>query len=96
MKKIFTPEQKAAVAIAAIKGEQTLNQISAAFEVHPTQIGAWRRQALQGLKEVLSDKRKKHNQAQEQLITELYRTVGQRDMELQWLKKKLEPFIPSG
>lgn len=95
MKKVFTPEQKASVAIAAIKEQQTVNQISAAYEVHSTQIGMWKKQALRGLKDVFSDKRKKENQTNDQLIAELYQTIGQRDMELAWLKKKLEPFASS-
>lgn len=96
MKKVFTPEQKASVVVAALKEQQTMNQISAAYEVHPTQIGLWKKQALQGLKEVFSDKRKKENKTHDQLIAELYQTIGQRDMELAWLKKKLEPFASSG
>jgi transposase-like protein len=96
MKKIFTSEQKASVVVAAIKEQQTINQISAAYEVHPTQIGLWKKQALQGLKEVFSDKRKKENQTHDQLIAELYQQIGQQKMELSWLKKKLEPFVSSG
>jgi transposase len=96
MKKIFTPDQKASVAVAAIKEQQTINQISAAYEVHPTQIGLWKKQAIQGLKDVFSDKRKKENQTRDQLVSQLYQTIGQRDMELTWLKKKLEPFGSSG
>ena len=96
MKKIFTPEQKASVAVAALKEQQTMNQISAAYQVHPTQIGLWRKQAIRGLKDVFSDKRKKENQTQEQLTAELYKQIGQQKMELEWLKKKLEPFASSG
>lgn len=96
MKKVFTPDQKASIAVAAIKEQQTTNQISAAYEVHPTQIGMWKKQALHGLKDVFSDKRKKENQTNDQLIAELYQTIGKRDMELAWLKKKLEPFTSSG
>ncbi len=96
MKKVFTPDQKASVAVAAIKEQQTTNQISAAYEVHPTQIGLWKKQAIQGLKDVFSDKRKKENQTNNQLIAELYQQIGQQKMELAWLKKKLEPFSASG
>lgn len=96
MKKIFTAEQKTAVVLAAIKGEQTINQISAAYEVHPTQIGVWKKEALSGLKDIFSDKRKKEHQTHDQLISELYRQIGQQKMELEWLKKKLQPFAPSG
>lgn len=96
MKKTFTTEQKASIALAALKGEQTISQISSAFEVHPTQIGLWKKQAMEELKGVFSDKRRKENKTNEQLIAELYQTIGKRDMELSWLKKKIEPFISSG
>lgn len=96
MKKTFTAEQKAAIALAALKGEQTTSQIASAYEVHPTQIGLWKKAAMEGLKGVFSDKRRKENKTQEQLIAELYQTIGKRDMELSWLKKKIEPFVSSG
>lgn len=48
-KKTFTPQQKAAVALAALKEQQTINQISSAYEIHPTQIQNWKKQAKQGL-----------------------------------------------
>ncbi len=90
MKKIFTPQQKAQVVLAAIKGEKTISQIASLYEVHPTQIQAWKKQALSALPEIFADKRKKENKTQEQLVNELYKTVGQRDIELEWLKKKLQ------
>lgn len=90
MKKIFTPQQKAQVALAALKGDKAISQIAGLYEVHPTQIQNWKKQALIGLSEIFSDKRKKENQTQDQLIGELYKTIGQRDMELEWLKKKLQ------
>ncbi|MEK6707130.1 MAG: hypothetical protein AABZ06_15235 [Bdellovibrionota bacterium] len=96
MKKVFTPEQKADVAIAAIKGVQTTSQISSTFEVHPTQVGVWKKQALRGLSEVFGDKRRKTQDDHEALINELYKTIGQRDMELAWLKKNLKRFESPG
>lgn len=90
MKKIFTAQQKAQVVIAAIKGERTITQIASVYEVHPTQIQAWKKTALESLQNIFTDKRKKENQTQEQLVTELYKIIGQRDMELEWLKKKLQ------
>ncbi len=92
MKKQFTPKEKAEVALAAIKEQQTIAQISSLYQVHPTQIGLWKKQAKEGLAEVFSDKRKKENQGQDQLVEELYKIIGQKDTEVAWLKKKLSPF----
>lgn len=92
MKKQFTPQQKAAVALEAIKGELTISQIASKYEAHPTQIGHWRAAVIKTLPELFSDKRKKENWDRERHIEELYKVIGQRDMELEWLKKKLSPF----
>lgn len=96
MKKVFTPHQKAEVALTALKGEKTTAQIASIYEVHPTQVGLWKKTAQQGLVSIFTDKRKKENMDQERIIDELYKTVGQRDMELAWLKKKLQPYSASG
>lgn len=96
MRKTFTAEQKATIALAALKGEQTTTQIASVYEVHPTQIGIWKKQAMERFRDVFSDKRRKDNKTNDQLIAELYQTIGKRDMELSWLKKKIEPFISSG
>lgn len=96
MKKIFTPQQKAQIALAAIKGEKTVSQVASLYEVHPIQVGLWKKTAQEGLHELFSDKRKKAHQDQETIIEELYKLIGQRDVELAWLKKKLQPYTASG
>jgi len=93
MKKVFTPQQKTAVALAAIKGDQTVNQIASAYEIHPSQIQSWKKIVQENLSTLFADKRRKEGKPERELIDELYRTIGQRDIELGWLKKKfqLEP-----
>lgn len=89
MKKIFTPQQKAAVALEAIRGGKTISQIASIYEVHPTQIQQWKKILQENISSIFSDKRKKEGKSERELIDELYRTIGQRDIELGWLKKKL-------
>lgn len=89
----FTPEFRAKVALAALRGEKTINQIASEFELHPVQVTQWKKQALEGLPASLEDRRGKGarpGQAQDQsaLIDELYRQIGQLKVELDWLKKK--------
>ena len=57
-----TPQEKAQVALAAIKEEQTMAKISSDFQVHPTQIGLWKKQAIDNLPELFKDKRKKEKE----------------------------------
>ena len=90
MKKVFTPQQKAAVALEAIKGDKTISQIASIHEVHPTQVQQWKKIVSKNIFSLFSDKRRKEGKSEQQLIDELHRLIGQRDVELAWLKKKLQ------
>ena len=43
----FSAEMKAAAALAAIKGQQTLNEIATDYGVHPNQVAQWKKQLLE-------------------------------------------------
>lgn len=88
MRKSFSPEFMAKVALAAIKEETTIAELSSKYEVHRTQIGNWRKQALEGLVEIFKGKRDKSKKDNERLVDELYRQIGQLKVENEWLKKK--------
>ena len=92
MKKIFTPKQKSEVVLATIGGQQTINQISSIYQVHPTQIQNWKKIVLENLPSLFAGPHSKEQISQEKLIEELYRQIGQSKVELDWLKKKLQPF----
>lgn len=85
----FNPDFKAKVALAAIRGEMTINEIASQFGVHGNQVVRWKKQAVAELAEVFSDKREKRHASEEALREELYRQIGQLKVELDWLKKKL-------
>ena len=84
---------KAKVALEAIKGEKTLAQLSSEFGVHANQIGQWRKQLLRELPSLFSDRRRKQDRDQEDLVSELYRQIGQLKVELDWLKKKSQMLL---
>lgn len=88
MKKSFSPEFMAKVALAAIKEEATIAELSSKYEVHRTQIGNWRKQAMEGVVEIFKGKRDKLKKDNEKLVEELYCQIGQLKMENEWLKKK--------
>ncbi len=91
----FSPQEKAQVALTAIKGENTIAKISSDYQVHPTQIGLWKKQALDNFAELFKDNRKKDKQKEigyQDQLDNLYKVIGQRDIELDWLKKKLSVF----
>jgi transposase-like protein len=91
MRRQFTAEQKAAVALAALKGDKTINQVAAQYEVNPTQVKLWRDAVRESAAATFSDKRTKAARSQdtERHIDELHRVIGVRDAELEWLKKKI-------
>src|ERR1700685_1631875 len=52
-----TPACKAKVALAAIKGERTLAELTQQFDVHPNQITQWKGQLLEGAADVFGHRR---------------------------------------
>lgn len=79
---------KARVALEALKEEKTMAQLSSEFGVHVNQIRQWRQKLLEELPSLFSDRRKKKDKEGEELLSELYRQIGQLKVELEWLKKK--------
>lgn len=91
MRKTFTPNQKVHVVLAALKGTQSIAQIASENEVHPTQVKQWETIAKEGLPSLFTDKRKSESKDLRDKIDQLYKIIGQRDLELDWLKKKITP-----
>ena len=79
---------KSKVALEAIKGVRTVNEIATHYGVHPTQVTQWKKQALEHLRDAFSDGRKRHERAEAELQSELYQQIGQLKVELDWVKKK--------
>ena len=80
---------KARVAIEAIAGHKTVNQIAAEYGIHPSQVNKWKKDAVERLPDILSDGRSSKDGRQEELEARLYQQIGQLTMELGYLKKKL-------
>ena len=87
-KKKFTSSYKAKVAIAALKGVQTISEISSEYGVHPTQIRLWKQLLVEHSNDVFSAKKDKKAKSAEQEKDQLYKRIGQLSVEVEWLKKK--------
>jgi len=78
---------KVKVALAALREEKTLSEISAEYGIHPNQISSWKKQILERLPEVFSRKAAGKAGATDELVAELYKKIGQLQVENEWLKK---------
>lgn len=94
MKKTFSAQTKAAVALEAIRGLKTMSEIVSAYAVHPTQVGVWRKHLLSQASRLFTSPASGRLDPRQKLIDQLYQLVGQRDTELEWLKKSLQRFDP--
>lgn len=88
----FSGEFKAKVALEAIKAQETINQIATRYEVHPHQVTQWKQQLLQQAPAAF-EQPAALSQA-EGVEEELYAQIGRLKMQLEWLKKKLGPYLP--
>jgi transposase len=79
-----SPAFKAKVALEALKGEQTLSELSTRFQIHPNQITEWKRQLLDRAPEVF-DKGK----TIEPDVDDLHSKIGKLTMEIDFLSGAL-------
>ena len=81
---------KAQVALAAVKGDRTVNELAAHFGVHPTLIHGWKKQLLGGAETVFAGP--KAAAPADDRTAELFEQIGRLKVELDWVKKKAAPF----
>ena len=87
-RKNFGGDFKAKVALEAIRGVKTVNEIAQEFGVHPTQVGLWKK-ALQEQASSIFDIKRGPKPADPSASPErLYSELERLKMELDWLKKR--------
>jgi transposase len=84
----FSASVKAKIAIEAIKGQRTVQEIASSYSVHPNQVTTWKKQLLDFSPEAFATGRLRSDQVDEQLKAELYAEIGKLKVELDWLQKK--------
>ena len=86
-RKKYSRELKSKVALAAIKGNQTVNEIASEFGIHAGLVNRWKKEAIEALPLVFGNSQVKQTKEAEIERDRLYQKVGKLQVELDWLKK---------
>ncbi len=83
-----SPAFKAKVALAALQGEETLTQLASRYQIHPSQIQAWKRTLAEGATGLFASEQKSQEKAKDAQIDRLYRHIGQLKVERDFLAER--------
>src|SRR5215204_1023737 len=86
-RKSYSAELKARIALEAIKGQLTVNQIATHYGVHPNQVQQWKQQAIKQLPGLFARPPARAAQDEAAWRAQLYQQIGHLKVELDWLKK---------
>ena len=89
MRKHYGNEFKAKVALAALKGDKTMAELSSEHGIHANMITRWVREAKEGLPAVFAGSDREEVREIKAKNEELFTTIGKIQVENEWLKKKL-------
>ena len=88
MRKSYTAEFKAKVALEAVRGDKSLAELSSKYDIHPSQVRQWKNDMLSGLPDIFSGKKKKREKQNEHNESKLFEKIGRLEVDVDWLKKK--------
>ena len=86
----FSAEFKAKMALEAIKGQETVAELATKHELHPSQITAWKREAVEKLAKVFDEKSAERDKSWDGEITKLHAKIGQLVVERDFLSKAFD------
>ncbi len=86
----FSADFKARVALEALRGDRTIQEIAAKHKVHPNQVSTWKRQAIDGLGEVFSNGAERARIDHNGEIHDLHAKIGQLTVERDFLARGLK------
>ena len=83
----FSGEQKSEIALEALRGDRTLQEVASKHQVHPNRVGAWKRQAVEGLAELFSKGAERRVRDHESEVRELHAKIGELLVERDFLSR---------
>jgi transposase len=84
-----SPSFKAKVALEALKGEETIAELSNWFEVHPSQIRKWKNSLAEGAAGIFGGDQSQKKKDDAALVAQLYQQIGQLKVERDFLENAL-------
>ena len=72
-----TADFKARVALEALRGDRTIQEIAGRHKVHPNQVSTWKRQAVDGLGEIFSNGADSAVRDHEDEVRDLHAKIGE-------------------
>ena len=86
---------KARVALEALKGERTVSELAATYEVHPTMIHQWKKALLEGAAGIFERGGQAAATAEtaEETVRGLHAKIGELAVANDFLSRKLKPWI---
>jgi len=91
-RKKYSAQEKARIALEALKGNLTQNEITKKYDVHASQINKWKKQLKEKMGDIFSGRKKQVDRDKDKYIDELHQQIGQLTIEVSWLKKKSDLF----
>ena len=85
----FTDQFKAKVALEALRGDKTIQEIATKHQVHPNQVSTWKRQAVEGMADVFARGGKPEGPTEAE-IKELHAKIGRLAVENDFLSEGLK------
>ena len=85
----FTADFKSRVALDALRGDRTIQEIAAKHKVHPNQVSTWKRYAVDGLGEVFSNGVERAGRDHETSVRDLHAKIGELTVQRDFLAREL-------
>lgn len=89
----FTPAFKAKIALEALSGEKTIQEIASQYGLHPNQVSTFKREAVEGLEEVFTKSGKSISGGKDEItakdVEALHAKIGRLTIENDFLSKGL-------
>jgi transposase len=84
-----SPSFKAKIALEALRGEETIAQVAARYEVHPTLVAKWKKALHDEAASIFGEDHARKKKADENLVARLYQEIGQLKVERYFLDRAL-------